>query len=362
MTGRDREGLRAFRLDQSLDQALALLQGDRGNLLGLALLLVILLGLFSAALPGTFLRFSTLRAMMFEIPNLGLLSLAMAIPLISGGLNLAIIATANQAGLLMAWILTSEMPAHAGGVTLWAWLAAALAAGFVLCTVIGLATGLIITVVNVHPVLVTLGTQLLINGISIWLTRGMPISGFPAPLLAVSNGTVLGIPISFLLFAAVAAGVHVLLTRTPLGVRIHMAGSNLEATRYSGVDTRSVLIRVYVLSSVLCWLAAIVMMAQFNTAGADIADSYLLITILAAVLGGIDPYGGFGRVIGLVISLAILQAISTGFNQLNLGTHLSLALWGVTLILVMGVKRLAAVRRTRPRDTKSSAARLAAAD
>ena len=224
MTGRDREGLRAFRLDQSLDQALALLQGDRGNLLGLALLLVILLGLFSAALPGTFLRFSTLRAMMFEIPNLGLLSLAMAIPLISGGLNLAIIATANQAGLLMAWILTSEMPAHAGGVTLWAWLAAALAAGFVLCTVIGLATGLIITVVNVHPVLVTLGTQLLINGISIWLTRGMPISGFPAPLLAVSNGTVLGIPISFLLFAAVAAGVHVLLTRTPLGVRIHMAG------------------------------------------------------------------------------------------------------------------------------------------
>jgi ribose/xylose/arabinose/galactoside ABC-type transport system permease subunit len=48
--------------------------------------------------------------MMFQLPELGLLSLAMPIPLISGGLNLAIIATANQAALLMAWILTTQMP------------------------------------------------------------------------------------------------------------------------------------------------------------------------------------------------------------------------------------------------------------
>lgn len=362
MSARGREPRGGSGLNESLDHALTLLHGDRGNLLGLALLLVLLLGLFSALLPGTFPRFATVRAMMFQIPDLGLLSLAMAVPLISGGLNLAIIATANQAGLLMAWILTSDMPAHATGATMWGWLAAALAAGFVLCVVIGVATGLIITVVNVHPVLVTLGTQILINGISIWLTRGMPISGFPAPLLMVSNGTVLGIPISFILFATVAAGVHVLLTRTPLGVRIHMAGSNLEATRYSGVDTRGVLIRVYVLSSVLCWLAAIVMMAQFNTAGADIADSYLLITILAAVLGGINPYGGFGRIVGLVISLAILQAISTGFNQLNLGTHLSLALWGLTLISVMGAKRLAVVWRGRPRSMQTPNVSIAVAE
>ena len=94
---------------------------------------------------------------------------------------------------------------------------------------------------------------------------------------------------------------HVLLTRTPLGIRIHMIGSNLEATRFSGVDTRRVQIWVYVLSSLLCWLAAIVMMARFNSAGADIAQSYLLITILAAILGGIDPYGGFGRISGLFL-------------------------------------------------------------
>ena len=63
------------------------------------------------------------------------------------------------------------------------------------------------------------------------------------------------------------------------------------------------LVWVYLLSSLLCWLAAVVMMARFNSAGADIAQSYLLITILAAILGGIDPYGGFGRIVGLFVAL-----------------------------------------------------------
>jgi simple sugar transport system permease protein len=80
--------------------------------------------------------------MMFQIPELGLLSLAVALPLISGGINLAIIATANQAGLLMASILTAAMPAHASGAALTFWLLGALAAGLLSCLFVGLVTGL----------------------------------------------------------------------------------------------------------------------------------------------------------------------------------------------------------------------------
>jgi simple sugar transport system permease protein len=209
--------------------------------------------------------------------------------------------------------------------------------------IIGLVTGFIVAVIGVHPILVTLGTQTLIAGISVWLTRGRTLSGFPEALIHVSNETVAGIPISFGIFVAVACGVHILLTRTVLGIRIHMIGSNLESTRFSGVDTRRVQIWVYVLSSLLCWLAAIVMMARFNSAGADIAQSYLLITILAAILGGIDPYGGFGRITGLIAALLILQTISSGFNLLGFSQHLTLALWGFTLVAVMAVKRFAGV-------------------
>jgi simple sugar transport system permease protein len=278
--------------------------------------------------------------MAFQLPELGLLSLAMVIPLISGGLNLSIIATANQVALLMVWIMSSQIGEGADPGTMWLWIAVALVAGLALALVIGLITGTLIAVAGVHPILVTLGTMTLVNGVSIFLTRGKTLSGLPDPVLWISNGTVLWVPVSFILFCVVAYAAHVLLTRTPLGIHIHMIGSNLEATRYSGVDTRKTLILVYVLSSVLCWMAAVVMMARFNSAGADFAQSYLLVTVLAAILGGVDPYGGFGRISGLFLALMILQTISSGFNLWGLSSQLTLASWGGILILVIAAQRL----------------------
>lgn len=320
-----------------------------GELTALLVFWLVLFLTFALLLPDAFSRAGTYQAMMFQIPEMGLLSLAMAIPLISGGLNLAIIATTNQLALLMGWILTTQMPESAVGLEAGLWIAGALAAGLALAIFIGVVTGLMVALLGVHPILVTLGTMTLINGVSIYLGRGATISGFPESLLMVSNSTIMGIPYSFLLFLLLALGVHLLLTRLPLGIRIHMIGSNLDATRYSGVDHRRVLIWVYVLSSVMCWFAAIAMMSRFNSAGADFAQSYLLITILAAILGGIDPYGGFGRIGGLVVALAILQTISSGFNLMGLSNQMTLVFWGGTLLLVMAVKRAIAAWRNRPR-------------
>jgi simple sugar transport system permease protein len=323
-----------------LDQLISSVRERPTGVIGLIALLVLLLGAFSFFLPATFLRTATLQAMMFQIPELGLLSLAMALPLISGGINLAVIATANQAGLLMAWILTAAMPAHASGSTLALWLFGALAAGLLSCLLVGLITGLMVAVIGIHPILVTLGTMTLLHGLSIYFTRGRTLSGFPDALIAISNTTIVGLPLSFVVFGIVAIAVHMALTRTELGIRIHMIGSNLEATRFSGVDTRRVQVWVYLVSSVLCWLAAVIMMGRFNSAGADIAQSYLLITILAAILGGVDPYGGFGEVGGLFVALWILQVIASGFNLMNVSPHLALASWGMILLLVMAAKRL----------------------
>ncbi len=325
-----------------LDRLIVALRGGAVSVGPLLVLLTVLAGLFSLLESTTFPRVTTLQAIMFQVPELGLLSLAMAIPLISGGINLAIIATANAASLLMAWILTEVMPPDAAGATLALWLVGALLAGLLLSVVVGLATGLLVAALGVHPILVTLGTMTLLHGFSIYFTRGRTLSGFPDALILVSNETVWSVPISFVVLVIVAIVTHVLLTRTALGVRIHMIGSNLEATRFSGVDTRRVQVWVYLISSLLCWIAAVVMMARFNSAGADIAQSYLLITILAAILGGIDPYGGFGRIGGLFVALWILQVIASGFNLMNISPQLALASWGLILLAVMAVKRIAA--------------------
>jgi simple sugar transport system permease protein len=277
---------------------------------------------------------------MFQVPELGLLALAMVIPLISGGLNLAIIATTNQCALLMAFILTTLITPESGGAEVAGVIALALVAGFLLSLAIGLVTGFLVANMGVHPILVTLGTMSVVNGVSIWLTRGTVISGFPPEILWIGNGVVAGIPVSFLLFLLAAVAVGLFLTRTPLGIGVYMVGSNPEATRYSGVDVKRVLIGVYTLSSVLCFVAAVIIMARFNSASAGYAQSYLLVTILAAVLGGINPMGGFGKVSGLVLALIMLQIISSAFNLLNFSAFLTLAIWGGILIAVAGMTQL----------------------
>jgi len=84
------------------------------------------------------------------------------------------------------------------------------------------------------------------------------------------------------------------------------------------------------------------MIARFNSAKADYGESYLLMTVLASVLGGTSAAGGFGRVSGLVLALVILQLVSSGLNLLRVSAFLTIAIWGLILILVMVVNHLTA--------------------
>ena len=302
----------------------------------LIILLAALLAAFALLLGDRLFTGVALQSMAFQMPELGILSLAMMVTLLSGGLNLSIISTADLCALTMAWVLTHFVP-HTTGFVWVGWQIAALLAGLAVAGVIGLVNGVVIAYLGVSPILCTLGTMTLVKGIAIGLTHGNIISGFPAPVVFIGNGTVFGVPMALIVFVLVAVPVAIMLNRSPLGAAIAMIGSNERAVRYSGIDTPRVLVKVYVLSSLLAAIAAVVMMARFNSANAAYGESYLLVTILAAVLGGVDPMGGFGRVGGVVLALVILQVISTAFNLLNFSQFLTLAIWGGILVAVAGV-------------------------
>lgn len=198
--------------------------------------------------------------------------------------------------------------------------------------------GVLIAVVGVSPILATLGTMTLIAGLNILLSNGAVISGFPPLIQMLGNGDIAGIPLSLLIFLLVAALVWLLLERTTLGRSILLIGSNEKATRFSGVNTTRVIITVYVLSALMSWGAALLMMSMFNSAKAGYGESWLLVTILASVLGGINPDGGFGRIPGLVLALIVLQMIESGLNLLGVSSYLTMALWGGVLILFIALQ------------------------
>lgn len=306
------------------------LPGDRIIRLQL-LMMVVVLALFSLTLGGRFFSNGNFQSIASQLPVLGLLALGMAVTMLTGGINLSIIASANACSLVMAALIVAhpEQPL---------WLALALLAGLLTAVAIGVLNGVLIAVVGVSPILATLGTMTLIAGMNILLSNGAVISGFPPLIQMLGNGDIAGIPLSLLIFLLVAALVWLLLERTTLGRSILLIGSNEKATRFSGVNTTRVIITVYVLSALMSWGAALLMMSMFNSAKAGYGESWLLVTILASVLGGINPDGGFGRIPGLVLALIVLQMIESGLNLLGVSSYLTMALWGGVLILFIALQ------------------------
>ena len=298
-------------------------------LLGILVGILVVMGFTSGQ---AFFSIGNLQSMSSQMPLLGLLALAMAVCMLTGGINLSIIATTNACGLVMASIITQAPDSSA-------MLVLALAGGLITAVVIGLLNGALIAYVGVSPILATLGMMTLINGLNVLISGGSVISGFPEALLVLGNGSLMGIPMPLILFVGFAMGLWGLLEHTSLGRTIYMMGSNEKATRFSGINTQKATLYVYALSSILCWAAAIVMMAKFNSAKAGYGESYLLIAILASVLGGINPDGGFGRIIGIGLALIVLQTLESGLNLLGVSSYLTMALWGGILILFIFLQK-----------------------
>ena len=300
------------------------------EVLGLLVFLLVVVTAFSMATP-RFLTVENFGSIAFQLPELGLLTLAMLVPIISGGLNLAITYTANFCGLTLAWVLQTHGGVDAGVGAFILGCAAALAVG----AAAGFIMGVVIAYVGAHPILVSLAMMIFIRGLGEFLTRGGDISGFPAFIQPIGHGSVLGLPIPLLIFLAAAAVWYAMLGHTRHGFATYMLGSNIEATRYSGVPTKRTLTLIYTLSGLMCAIAGIVMLARFNSVRVGHGDAYLLITVLACFLGGVDPFGGFGRVVPVAFALLILQVLSSGLNLLGANQHLSTAVWGLFLIAVM---------------------------
>ncbi len=292
----------------------------------LLVLLVPMCIYFSFTIPELFWSWNNFLSISAQIPLLGFLTFAMAITMLTGGINLSIIPVTNACALVMAWIAVSLPPSVM-------YLPVVLLGGLAVGVLTGLLNGLLIAKVRVSPILATLGTMTFINGVNILMSGGKAVSNFPDYILNIEKIHIVGIPFPMLMFIVAALILWIILEKTAFGKSVYMLGSNEKATYYSGINTNKVLVMTYVISSVLCVMAALIMMSKYNSAKSSYGESFLLVTILASVLGGLNPDGGFGKTLGIVLALFLLQAMESGFNMIGISNFLTMAVWGATLIL-----------------------------
>jgi simple sugar transport system permease protein len=309
-----------------------LLRPSDTRLFGFAFVIILTASVLSLLNSSRFLSLGNFQSMAFQLPEYGILSIAMMFAIISGGIDLSIVQIAVLAGILSG--KTIEVALRFGLGTNWVIVSAILVA-LLSSSAFGLANGVLIGYLRLEPILVTLGTSQVLLGISTVATRGGAVTNYPRDFVAIGNNTFHGVPIILLIFLFVSLVCAFVLRRTRLGFNICMIGTNKKVSVFSGVDTKKVLLLTYGIAGVLAGIASVIVMARTNSIRVGYGDSYLLLTVLVAILGGVNPAGGSGKISGMILSIILLQIISSGFNILGYSAFLKNAIWGTLLVLVM---------------------------
>lgn len=290
-------------------------------------------------LDGTFMSLYNFQSMGAQVPELGLLGLGVMLAMISGrgGIDLSGIALANLAGVVAYMSAPLVFSAEAEPLQFFAaFCFVAIAVG----VIGGTLNGLLVGYAGITPIIATLATQLLFTGVAVGLTGGSALRlGYIPVFDKFGNMPIAGIPRTFALLLLIAIGLAALLRFTRFGIHLFLLGSNSKAARFAGIRTRSILFRAYFLSSVLASIAGIVIAARSSSVKWDYGSSYVLIAILIAVMAGVRPEGGYGRVSCVILSATALQLLTSMLNFMQISNFFRDFAWGVLLLVFLANAR-----------------------
>ncbi len=308
--------------------------------LRLLVIAVVIFVAFSVLLPGKFLSVRNLQSMAVQFPEFGILAFAIMLTMLTGGIDLSIVGAANLAAIVAAWILTRLGGDNGAGLPDTVVIPLATLAALLVGSGCGLFNGWLVARLGITPILATLGTSSLYTGLSYVFTGGPAIT--TTQLAFIGNGAILGLPIPVIVFIVMAAATSIMLNRTTFGFEVYMVGTNPTAALFSGINNARVLLRTYWLAGLVASIAGVIFLARANSAKPDYGASFILLTVLIAILGGIRYTGGFGALSGLVLAVLSIQFLSTGLNMLMLeisGSSKAIFFrqfaWGALLLVVM---------------------------
>lgn len=207
--------------------------------------------------------------------------------------------------------------------------------------ILGSINGFLVAVAKVPALIATLGTQYIYGSLALYLTGGIPISGFPESFEFLSLESTFGIP-NQILFVVIPVTILVLILvyKMKFGRRVYLMGTNPEAAKYTGIKECSVRMWVYILGGVLAAISAIINNSWLMTARADAGTGMEMQAITVAVLGGIGVAGGVGHLGGVLIGVVIITMMNSGLQIANINSIWQLATLGFILIIAIILNHL----------------------
>lgn len=267
-----------------------------------------------------------------------LLAIGQSLVIVSGrgGIDLSIGSILSLSGVVIGMLVQQ-------GVNVWA----ASALGIVAGGLFGALNGLMVAYIGLPPLITTLGTNYLYGSLALYLTKGLPISGFPKSFEFLGQGLIFGIPAQVLL---VALPVFVLfwfiIYRTKFGREVYLIGTNEVAARFSAIQVKQVRFSLYAISGLLAGLGAVVMCSWLMTARADVGNGMDMQSITVAVLGGVSITGGQGHLGAVMLAVLVVTMLSSGLQIANINSMWQLAILGMILLFAVALNQFILKRST----------------
>lgn len=286
-----------------------------------------------------FLKKDNLLNIMKQISVVAIIAIGMTMIIITAGIDLSVGSLIAFSGVITALAirgLGGDDPALGH-----LWLGSL--AGVLICGLVGLFTGGLVTLFGIPAFIATLGIMFSARGLAFIFAESEPIAVQNEAFGWLGRGRdILGLPNSVILMLILFAIAHVLMTRTSIGRYIYAVGGNPEAARLSGVPVKWVLVFVYTLTGLLAGLGG-VMEASLHVTGDPKAGNLVELQVIAAVVvGGTSLAGGQGKILGTLIGVIIIGVIRNGMNLTGVEAHMQSVVYGAVILIAVLVDRLKA--------------------
>jgi ribose transport system permease protein len=283
-----------------------------------------------ASFGGTFIlnSFNVQSIAIFAVAPL-LLATGQTFVIISGGIDLSLGFIMGLAAVVSAHTINALTPTLGleFGV-LGGFLVGVLVAG-----VPGIINGLLVSRLKVPPFIGTLGMFGVARGVAFLLAGGTTVPVSNSFFAAIGNGRIYGIPYIVIIAAIFVVIMHYLLSQTRFGQHNYAIGANVQAARRAGIDIKSHLLKLYILSAACAGLGGVLYSARFNAGAAQAGEPLLLDCVAAVVIGGASLFGGSGTIFGTVAGALVIAVIQYGLVFVNVEPFWQFISVGVVIII-----------------------------
>lgn len=283
--------------------------------------LLALMVLFSFASP-YFLTVRNITNIIVQNTYFIIVAIGLSFVMIGGGIDLSVGYQMSLVGVVTAMLMVVyHQPV---------WLAVGV--GLALGTALGLLNGIIVTSIRVFPLIATLATSVIFQGISYLISQAHTFRTYPEAFLFLTKGEILGIPFDVFLTLAIVVLASLVYSETVFGLRVIALGGNEEAARLAGINTRAMKISLYTICGFLVAVATMVMISKADTTNSSFGPGTEFIALTAAIVGGVSFMGGEGSIPALVAGVFVLAVLGNGMQLAGWGTYAQYIVRGVILL------------------------------